>query len=130
MRRVRRRLSQILMVAAIACALVTGPARATQGGPLAHASIGFQPTSVPLATDAAGHVFLMNPDSSQIQEHSAGGRLLGSFGRFGGEFTEFRSIAVDAAGHLWVADLEAGKVTELGATGRCCRAGRRSQASA
>ncbi|MFT3863739.1 MAG: hypothetical protein QM729_05655 [Solirubrobacterales bacterium] len=117
-------------IQAAACAVLlaglaaAGPTGAADARAVAHASIGFEPTPLSLATDAAGHVFLSNPVSStRIDEYSPDGALLASRGTFAlsGGFDETRDIATDAAGDLWVADGEARKVVELGADGTVLR---------
>ena len=117
MTRLAGRIALLLAAAAIGTGLGTGAARGAD--PVAHASIGFQPTPLALATDAAGHVLLSNPQTSrQVKEYSADGTLLRSFGSLE---HETRAIATDAAGDVWVADLVARKVSELGSSGAVLR---------
>jgi hypothetical protein len=110
------KLASVLVLATIACGLVVGSARGDD--PLAHASIGFEPTPLTLATDAAGHVFLSNPQSPrQIDEYSPDGTLLGS-----AELrNRTRAIAMDPEGDLWVAAAGAPSVTEFTRGGKVLR---------
>ena len=88
--------------------------------PVAHASIGFEPSPLSLATDAAGHVFLSNPQrSARIDEYSPDGTFLAALGSFGlSSGFEARDIATDTTGDLWVADGVARKVVELAGGGK------------
>ncbi len=91
----------------VLCALASsaGAVASSSGG--ARASVGFQPVPLSLAADAAGHVYLSNPQrSSQIQRYSSDGTLLASWGSFArsGSALRPRDIATDAAAGLYVAD--------------------------
>lgn len=125
----------IVLLATVSASGVPAYAETSPGprvsNPLAHASIGFEPTPLSLATDAAGHVFLSNfasellsdsPPSKQVREYSFDGKLLGSFGSSvlsGGYQT--RDITTDAAGNVWVAGGEGGQVVEMGTDGSVLR---------
>jgi len=121
----------LLAMAFCAEAYSETPPRPLAGDVPAHASIGFEPTPLSLATDAAGHVFLSNfasdfisnrQTSKQVQEYSSDGRLLASLGSsaLSGGF-QTRAITTDAAGNLWVAGGEGGNVVELGSDGGVLR---------
>jgi DNA-binding beta-propeller fold protein YncE len=112
-----------MAASSVASAWAEAPPRLLAGDAPAHASIGFEPTPLSLATDAAGHVFLSNPQTSkQVQEYSSDGTLLASWGSFvlSGGF-QARDITADAAGNLWVIDGEGGQVIELGNDGSVLR---------
>jgi DNA-binding beta-propeller fold protein YncE len=110
-------LTALLAGSALFCAGLAGTAAASD--PLAHASIGFQPTPVTLATDPAGNVLVSNGHlSGKMKEFSADGSPLRSFGSFQGEI---RPIATDPAGDLWMLEDEGGKMLELDRSGRVTR---------
>jgi len=116
-------LAYLSVAASLALSVALGPAATADPAGPAHASVGFEPIPLSLATDAAGHVYLSNIQwEKQILQYSADGRLLGKLGNFkaiGGFRT--RDITTDAAGDLWVADGAAGKVVELGTDGSVLR---------
>jgi hypothetical protein len=94
----------------------------------AQASLGFEPTPLSLATDAAGHVFLSNPawdylsnpqSSKQVKEYSSGGKLLASWGNRALSGGQSRDLTTDAAGNVWVAGEQG--VTEFGSDGSVLR---------
>jgi streptogramin lyase len=131
-----RALVMAIVLLAMASTCTSSAPAETLPGPLtgnapAHASIGFEPTPLSLATDAAGHVFLSNfaseflstrQTSKQVKEYSSDGKLLASFGSpllAGGSQT--RALTTDAAGNLWVAGGEGGVVVELGGDGSVLR---------
>ena len=104
----------------VLCALALPAAAVAGGSGGAHASIGFQPVPLSVAADAAGHVYLSNPQrSGQIQQYSSDGTLLANWGNFArsGSALRPRDIATDAAGNLYVADSSRGLLSVLGPDG-------------
>ncbi len=90
----------------------------------AHASIGFEPIPLSVAADAAGHVYLSNPQrSDQIQQYSADGTLLAEWGSLArsGSALRPRDLATDATGDLYVADSSRGLLSVLGPDGGTLR---------
>jgi streptogramin lyase len=78
-----------------------GPAPAA---PRAHASIGFEPTTLGVAVDAQGRVYLSNAQmNQQVQVYSTSGVLLGSRGNFHRSELS-RTVAIGPEGDLYVAD--------------------------
>jgi hypothetical protein len=116
------RIALVGLLTVCALALPTAAVASTPGG--AHASIGFEPIPLSIAADAAGHVYLSNPQgSSQIQQYSSDGTLLANWGNFApGSPLKPRDIATDAAGDLYVDDSTRGLLSVLGPDG-----GRRRQ---
>lgn len=89
-------------------------ASVARAAPQAHRSVGFQPGPLSVASDAAGTVYLSNPQANgQVQRFSADGVLLARWGNFGwdpGNSAYPRSLATDAAGNVYVADSRGGLV--------------------
>lgn len=114
-----RLLAACVLVLGLAIALIA--ATRVSAAPGAHASIGFQPTALGIATDAAGNVYLSNPQQSQkVQEYSSDGKLLAERGNFA--ISEIpRTIAVGATGDLYVADGASKKVVVFGPDGNLVR---------
>lgn len=108
---------------AAAPALTAHPSPPAAAGATAHASIGFEPIPLALATDSFGHLYMTNVQwMRSIYRYSDDGALLASWGHFepSSGFVG-RGIATDAAGDLWVADEAGGKVVELGTDGSVLR---------
>ena len=117
------RIAIIGLLALGALALPTAAAVAPGSG-VAHPSIGFEPVPLSIVTDATGHVYLSNPQrSDQIQQYSADGTLLASWGNFArsGSALKPRDLATDAAGDLYVADSSRGLLSVLGPDGAALR---------
>ena len=117
------RIAIIGLLALGALALPTAAAVAAGSG-VAHPSIGFEPVPLSVVTDATGHVYLSNPQrSDQIQQYSADGTLLASWGNFArsGSALKPRDLATDAAGDLYVADSSRGLLSVLGPDGAALR---------
>ena len=90
----------------------------------AHTSVGFEPIPLSLAADAAGHVYLSNPQDGEdsIQQYSSDGELLGSRGDFAKAAPPYqRDIATDAAGNLYVADSGRDEIVVFGPDGATLR---------
>jgi DNA-binding beta-propeller fold protein YncE len=99
------------------------PSPPAPAGSTAHASIGFEPIPLSLATDSFGHLYMTNVQSMpSIYRYSDDGALLARWGHFepSSAFVG-RGIATDAAGDLWVADEAGGKVVEFGTDGGVLR---------
>jgi DNA-binding beta-propeller fold protein YncE len=74
---------------------------------------------VGIAVDRQNNIFVVDSDTSRVQEFSPTGRLLAAWGREGakpGEFRNPQGIAVDAEGHVYVADTGNNRIQEF-ATG-------------
>jgi len=62
----------------------------------------------PLITvNAAGHIFVTDPEAARILEFDSAGNFVRAWGEFGAELNQIglaAGVAVDAEGHVWVAD--------------------------
>ncbi len=104
----------------LTCALALAAAGSAGAGPRAHSSVGFEPIPISLATDAAGHVYVSNPQFSKgVIQYSGDGDPLAAWGDFAPAPNAFfpRGVATDPQGDVWVMDGPAGQVVELGPDG-------------
>lgn len=94
--------------------LFTVPNESTDGSPFG---------SHPIAVDADGSVWIIEPSSNNVIKLSSSGAFLSPSGGYaGGGVTSPRSIAIDQSGNAWIANYlggvqPTGSVTELSSTG-------------
>ncbi len=75
-------------------------------------------TTVQIASDAAGNVWLPCAPENAVREYSPSGTLLQTITGGGAAALKGpKGVAVDAAGNVWVADTDDNRVEELSATG-------------
>ena len=73
-----------------------------------------------MATDSAGHVYVIDRDNHRVQQFLPSGLFLmawGSHGSGNGQFDHPTGVAVDSTGNIYVVDQDNHRIQKFGATG-------------